>query len=120
MSKATTHPVPSMPAWATHREDINAGKPSAFTQFTAALGGLTVRDGDHYTDDDEVTLQGRAYSTAAGDMAPMEPIIEVWNASYGNVVFSLTAEEARALSGLLSAAADRISGEAGAGAPTSA
>ena len=71
MSNATTRPVPPMPAWATHREDINAGKPGAFTQFTAALGGLTVRDGDHYTDDDEVTLQGRAYSTAAGDMAPM-------------------------------------------------
>lgn len=99
-----------MPAWATQREDSDQGTPDAWTEFAANMGSLTVLSEDQYAHEDTVTLVARATTEAwdNGQIAPFEPVIEIHDAHYGNVVFALSLADARTLAELLIAAVERI------------
>jgi hypothetical protein len=106
--RPATSSVLKPPAWATHKEENDKGTPDAWTEYTADLGSLPVVNGDTYTHDDLVTLTARATTAGWPDSGPSEPIIEVSDASYNNVVFGLTPVDARTLAGMLTDGADRL------------
>lgn len=106
-TRKTAAPPPT-PVWASSRSDNDQGTPDAWYQFSVPLGTIEVLDGDTYVRDELVDLVGRANSTPHGDVAAMEPLIEVGSLNYENVVFVLTPADARALAAMLASAADRM------------
>ncbi len=109
MSNATTTtPLPPMPTWATDRQDSDTNVPEhAWSEFRAQLGRTQTLNVDDFTRT-EIILSGVAYTAAEGSVPPMEPIIELYDTSASYPAVLLTLSDARALAGLLTAAADRI------------